>query len=126
MRILVVALIGALGFASVGFAQPQSAAEVIAQHLAQSSVTQWDRTDKSMHDYISEGYELKAKSDNSAVPAPTTLLLIQMYMLQKAGSMVKCHEYSMGLRDSFERAPAQNSPIPDPVCFILTQPSKTN
>jgi hypothetical protein len=99
---------------------------VIAQRLAQSPVTQWNRTDKSMYDYISEGYVLKAKSENSAVTTPMTLLLVQMYILQKAGSVVKCHEYSMGLRDSFERAPAQNSPIPDPVCFILTQPSKTN
>lgn len=79
-------------------------------------VHQWVGSTYSMYDYINQGYELRAYSDNtpSTASAPAFGHFQVVYFLQKEKELVRCIEYQPNARSA--------TPQPSPFCSTLTKP----
>jgi len=78
--------------------------------VSSRSMLQWQATDNSMHDYILEGYELRAVLDDRVLP-PSQPPVGQRFFLQKGTSLVQCYI-----------VPVQNSPDTRLGCSVLVKP----
>jgi hypothetical protein len=59
----------------------------------EAQVVQWDSTDKSMADYIADGFELKAVTENyGRALAEPNAAIGNLFYLQKANVLVLCTE----------------------------------
>jgi hypothetical protein len=67
---------------------------LIASPALAQPLLQWDNTGKTMHAFISEGYELKAVTTNHALVAANPKLgTTTSFFLQKTGALIRCVEH---------------------------------
>jgi hypothetical protein len=93
---------------------------IVASDAVAQEANRWIRTDKTLYDYISSGYELKARTDNSYVSMNVNATFVVQMFLQKGSSLVNCVSYGQPLREAYHLATG-NSQFPKPVCLMLSK-----
>lgn len=78
-------------------------------------VSQWRVSMYSMFELVSQGYELKAYSDNTPSSPPAFGHSSVVYFLQKDRELIQCVEYKSN--------PSATFPRPRPSCSTLVKPN---